>query len=81
MLFERKPVRENAYLIIPCNSIHTFFMVYPIDVIFLKKSGDVLSFSNVEPFRVKSEKKAFAVLEGIDLINEDNKVVAIDFLC
>lgn len=31
--------RGEALLISPCNSIHTFFMRFPIDVLFLDKDG------------------------------------------
>jgi len=33
---------QEALLIKPCNSIHTFFMKFPIDVIFLDKQGKVV---------------------------------------
>ncbi len=42
-LLGRKSLREGEGLIIrPCNSIHTWFMRFPIDVIFLDKRGRVI---------------------------------------
>ena len=37
----------------PCNGIHTFFMRFPIDVLFLDREGRALRvLSNVRPWRV-----------------------------
>jgi uncharacterized membrane protein (UPF0127 family) len=36
------PDHMQALLLHPCNSIHTFFMRYPIDVLFLAQDGQVL---------------------------------------
>ncbi|BBB32331.1 conserved hypothetical protein [Thermotomaculum hydrothermale] len=80
MLFSKEN-HKNAYLIIPCNSIHTFFMGYSIDVVFLNKSGDIVSQFNVDPFKTKSEKEAFAVLEGTRLLKSNNNIVQVVFLC
>jgi len=81
MLFERRQRHDKAYLIVPCNAIHTFFMAYPIDVVFLAKSGDVVSQERVAIFRTKKEKKGFAVLEGTRLLKSNNNVVEVQFLC
>jgi uncharacterized membrane protein (UPF0127 family) len=45
---------EGGGLIIePCNSIHMFFMRYPLDVIFIDKSGQVLfMYEAIKPWRV-----------------------------
>jgi uncharacterized membrane protein (UPF0127 family) len=45
---------EGAGLIIePCNSVHMFFMRYPLDVIFIDKSGQVLfMYADIKPWRV-----------------------------
>ncbi len=56
----------NAGLwILRCNSIHTFFMKYPIDCVFVDKSMKVTSIkSDVEPFRmVWPQRKADSVIE------------------
>src|SRR5262245_42671773 len=36
-----------------CNSIHTFFMHFPIDVVFLNREGKVLrTYENLKPYRI-----------------------------
>ena len=42
---------EGLYLT-PCRSIHTFFMRYPIDVLFLDAHGEVLSEGTIQPWRM-----------------------------
>lgn len=42
-LMFRKDIEEvYALIIVPCNSIHTFFMQFPIDALFLDKNKRVL---------------------------------------
>ena len=54
----------EGLLIQPAPSIHTFFMRFPIDVVFLAKSGEVMKVApNVGPWRMRSCRRAFAVLE------------------
>ncbi|RJQ31486.1 MAG: DUF192 domain-containing protein [Peptococcaceae bacterium] len=33
---------EEAMIILPCNSVHTFFMRFPIDVIFVDKNAVII---------------------------------------
>lgn len=40
-MFRKKPHHE-AILIKPCSSIHTFFMKFDIDVLFLNEDGEVI---------------------------------------
>lgn len=49
----------------PCQSIHTFWMRFPIDVLFLDKQGVVVHFiESMKPFRVSRHVlKARSVLE------------------
>lgn len=43
----------DGLLIKPCNSIHTFFMRFPIDVIFLTKEFKVVKVvENLKPWRM-----------------------------
>lgn len=43
LMFKRKfPTSYEALILSPCNSIHTMFMFYPIDVIFLDERLRVL---------------------------------------
>jgi hypothetical protein len=49
----------EALVLEPCNSIHTAFMRFPIDVVYVDRSGRVVKvISNLRPFRVS------AVLRG-----------------
>jgi len=44
---------KQAMILRPCNSIHTFFMSFPIDVIFLNKFNVVVKvISSIKPFRM-----------------------------
>jgi hypothetical protein len=58
------PVGEGLY-ILPCNSIHTFFMRIPIDVAFLDGDGVILKqFMALPPWRATSiYLRARSVLE------------------
>ena len=62
---------DSAYRIVPCDSIHTFFMAFAIDAIFVDREGLVLRAKNVPPFRLFSCSGAWAVVEGIGLIKEN----------
>ncbi len=81
MLFTRKERNKDAFLIIPCDGVHTFFMAYPIDVVFLSKDCHVSSCATLVPWRIKSDKNAYAVLEGTRLLKSDNYIVQVEFLC
>lgn len=53
LLLYKKPFIEEGLLITPCNSIHMFFMRFPIDVAFLDQSNNVVKLvSNIKPWRV-----------------------------
>ncbi len=53
-LMGRNSLAENEAILFPkCNSIHTFFMRFPIDVVFLSKDGEVVStISSFPPWRM-----------------------------
>jgi hypothetical protein len=78
-LMGREALPEGTGLWIePCNSIHTFFMKFPIDVVYLDRHGLVLKIhQNVKPWRMDLPVfKARSVLElpcggAFDLKNED----------
>ena len=54
----------EGMLIRPAPSIHTFFMRFPIDVVFLSRHGEVLKIAeNVAPWRARSCRHSYAVLE------------------
>lgn len=52
-LLNRRDFEKGQALIIkPCNSIHTFFMHFPIDALFLDKEGRVIkTIAHLKPWR------------------------------
>ncbi len=56
---------DEALWILPCNSIHTFFMNFPIDVVYMDPKGRVLEVhSNLKPWKMHWPKwGATSVLE------------------
>jgi uncharacterized membrane protein (UPF0127 family) len=64
-LLGRKSLESGEGMLIrPAPSIHTFFMRFPIDAVFLSKDGEVLKVaSNVRPWRIRSCRRAHSVLE------------------
>lgn len=61
--------KDEGLLIKPCNSIHTFFMKFPIDAIFLDKKGRIVKIATgIQPWRLCSAiVHGFMVLEtGVD---------------
>lgn len=64
----RRALAPNAgLLIVPCSSIHTFWVRFPIDVVFLSDRGEVLEICpRVRPWRVLlTRRSAHAVLEVV----------------
>ena len=54
----------HALILAPCNSIHTFFMRFAIDVAFVDRDGRVLrTKTSVRPWRLAFTLRAFAVVE------------------
>jgi len=53
-LLGRKELKTGQALIIwPCNSIHTYFMRFPIDVLFVNKDNQVVSvIPSLKPYRL-----------------------------
>jgi uncharacterized protein len=50
--------------IVPCEGVHTFFMKFPIDVLFLSKKREVLKIrANMEKSRIALSLRAHSVLE------------------
>jgi uncharacterized protein len=55
---------DEAIVLAPCSSVHTAFMRFPIDLIFLARDGRVLRVSRaVPPWRIRLCWRAFAVVE------------------
>ena len=55
---------STAMVIAPTNAIHTFFMKFPIDIVFVSKAGCVLKIRSAVPaWRMTASFGAHAVLE------------------
>ena len=65
LMFRGRPLSDEAYHLTPCNSVHTFFMRFPIDVLFLDADGRVLNIAKrAGPWRILPPVKgAASVLE------------------
>jgi uncharacterized protein len=60
---DRLPDGEGLWLK-PCRSVHTFFMRYPIDVLFIDQEGTVLRCGTLPPWRLSAWiRRAEGVLE------------------
>jgi uncharacterized membrane protein (UPF0127 family) len=55
---------DSALILAPCSGIHTFFMRFAIDAVFVRRNGSVLRvLREVAPWRIGLAPKAFAVVE------------------
>ena len=55
---------STALIIAPTNAIHTFFMKFAIDIVFVSKDGRVVKIrSRVPAWRMTGALRAYAVLE------------------
>src|SRR4030067_783681 len=65
LLGKKEMLNGEALWIKPCISIHTFFMKFPIDVVFLNKKNRVIAtISNLQPNRIaRFYLQAISVLE------------------
>jgi uncharacterized membrane protein (UPF0127 family) len=65
LIVRRKLKNKEGFLIEYCSSIHTFWMRYSIDAVFLDSGSRVVAiYNNIKPFRVTPfVKSAFSVLE------------------
>lgn len=63
-MFQKKLDRDSGLFIQNCSSIHTCFMYFPIDVIYLDRNCTVLYTETVAPWRIgKIVKHTRHVLE------------------
>jgi uncharacterized protein len=64
-LLVRERLREGEALVLaPCSSVHTFFMRYAIDVVFVRRDARVLKVVHrLEPWRWASCWRAHAAVE------------------
>ena len=64
LLGKRQLLPGEGLLISPCNQVHTFFMRFPIDVLFMTKDNQVTYIETLPPGKIgKRVKEAAYVLE------------------
>jgi uncharacterized membrane protein (UPF0127 family) len=64
LLGRRRLDSGEGLLLRPAGSVHTFFMRFPIDVLFLSRDGEVLKVADrVPPWRTAAAKGAKVVVE------------------
>lgn len=65
LMFTKELPYENALYIVPCNEIHTFFMNYSIDVLYLDANNNILSIDEkLQPRKIgKRVKNTVSVIE------------------
>lgn len=65
LMFTKEISRDSSIIIRPCGQIHTFFMNYNIDVLYLNKDNVILDMDeNLAPWRIgKRVKGAVSVVE------------------
>ena len=86
-LLSRESLPQGSALILaPCSAVHTWFMKFPIDIVFASKNGRVLKIRTAVPaWRIAGSLRAFAViempagtLESSSLIPGDQLTITID---
>lgn len=81
LMFKKKLDDNKALLITQCPSIHTFFMRFPISVVFVDEEGKVLKYvKNIKPCRMSFCNNACSVIEFSYIGNENIEIKNGDFL-
>jgi uncharacterized membrane protein (UPF0127 family) len=87
LLGEKGLAQGSGLVIRPCWSIHTLFMRFPIDVIFVDKAGHLKKWVNsMRAWRFAASRGAYqtieieaGVLEGYDVrVGDPIQIVAVD---
>lgn len=65
LMFRKTPLNKEGLWITPCNSIHMFFMNFPIDAVFLDKKERIVKLvPDLKPWKfVKPVAQAHSVVE------------------
>jgi uncharacterized protein len=65
LMFRKKSLEDEGLWITPCNSIHTCFMNFAIDAVFINKEGEIVKIvEELQPWRfVKPVQNAHSVIE------------------
>jgi uncharacterized protein len=73
----------SALIIAPSNAVHTFFMRFPIDILFVRRDGGVIKArSAVRPWRIAASLRAFAVIElPAGSLDESNTTTGDRLIC
>ncbi|MEZ4814717.1 MAG: DUF192 domain-containing protein [Bdellovibrionota bacterium] len=81
-LLGTKELKEGEGLLIPdCKQVHTYFMQYPIDVVFLDSKNKVIKLQTLKPWKISPWiYKAKSVLELPAGYAKKNKLVSGDQL-
>jgi uncharacterized membrane protein (UPF0127 family) len=63
-LLGRDRLDNEALVIAPCAAVHTCFMRFPIDVLFVDRDGRIVKcVPDVRPWRIAAALRAFATIE------------------
>lgn len=65
LMFKKTPIKQEGLWIIPCNSIHMFFMNFPIDAVFINQNNEIVKLvHDLQPWKIVSPvKNAHSVVE------------------
>ncbi|WP_461205473.1 DUF192 domain-containing protein [Clostridium sp. DL1XJH146] len=65
LMFTKELSPQTAMYIHPCNGVHTYFMNYAIDVLYLDINNQIISIDkNMKPYKLgKPHQNAVAVIE------------------
>ena len=65
--FRRPPAADEGLLLVPCNSVHTCFVRFSMDLLFLDRKGTVLAVrQNLRPWRfAMGPRNTHAVVETL----------------
>src|SRR5436190_14388912 len=63
---------STALILAPCAAIHTVFMRFPIDVVFVDRDGDVRKIvRNLQPWRIAASPRACIAVEMAGGVERD----------
>jgi uncharacterized membrane protein (UPF0127 family) len=55
---------QAAIVLVPCAAVHTAFMRFPIDVVFIDRGGRAVRIvHDLQPWRIAASRKAHSVIE------------------
>ena len=82
LMFKKNLEKDTAMLIHPCNSVHTFFMKFSLDILFISKEYEVIYvIENMLPGKTSPLiRKAMGVLEFTSGTIEKTNTKKGDFL-